>query len=220
MADLYSNDGRAWPLRDGVVHVWRFSLVGQADVSMLSDDERAIAARFATQELRDRYVIAHAAVRALLAQYVEPPLVFTRGARGKPQLAGVEHNLSHCDDVALLAVAWDRALGVDIERRDADIDERSVGRIVLARDEDELDFMSVWCRKEACLKATGIGLLDDLTSVSVREDHTVVEGVPVWIYDLDMGEDHVAALATTRQFVKSRISCVERSAVIATSAVR
>lgn len=220
IADLYSNDGRAWPLRDGVVHVWRFSLLGEAAPSTLSDEERAIAARFATQELRDRYIVAHAGVRALLAQYVEPPLAFTRGTRGKPQLAGVEHNLSHCDDVALLAVAWDRALGVDIERRDADIDERSVGRIVLARDEDELDFMSVWCRKEASLKATGVGLLDDLTSVSVREDHTVVEGTPVWIYDLDMGEDHAAALATTRQFVKSRISCVERSAVIATSAVR
>lgn len=219
IADLYSNDGRAWPLRDGVVHVWRFSLDARADPARLSDDERAVAARFTTQELRDRYVVAHAGVRALLAQYVDA-VQFTRGPRGKPHVAGVEHNLSHCDDVALLAVAWDRALGVDIERRDADIDERSVGRIVLARDEDELDFMTVWCRKEACLKATGVGLIDDLTSVSVREDHTVVEGTAVWIYDLDMGNDHAAALATTRQFVKSRISCVERSAVIATSAVR
>jgi len=220
IADLYCNDGRAWPLRDGVVHVWRFSLLERADPMPLSEDERAIAARFATEELRERYITAHAGVRTLLAQYIDPPLAFTRGARGKPQVAGLEHNLSHCDDVALLAVAWDRALGVDVERRDADIDERSVGRIVLAPDEDELEFMNVWCRKEAVLKATGVGLIDDLTSVSVREDHTIVEGTPVWIYDLDIGEDHAAALATTRQFVKSRISCVERSAVIATSAVR
>jgi len=220
IADLFANDGRAWPLRDGIVHVWRFALAGDADAAALSDEERAIAARFATRELRDRYVVAHAGVRALLAQYVDTPLVFTRGARGKPRVDGIEHNLSHCDDVALVAVAWDRALGVDVERRDADIDQRAVGRMVRAPDEDEMDFMRVWCRKEACLKATGVGLLDDLTSVSVAGDRAQVEGETVWVVDLDLGGDHAAALAASRQFVKSRISCVERSAVIATSVVR
>ena len=67
IADLYSNDGRAWPLRDGVVHVWRFSLLERSDPAPLSDDERAIAARFTTNELRDRYITAHTGVRALLA---------------------------------------------------------------------------------------------------------------------------------------------------------
>jgi len=229
IADLFANDGRAWPLRDGVVHVWRFSLADSADEGALSDDERAIAARFVTRELRDRYVVAHAGVRALLAQYVDPPLAFSpvgdlHGSsprrRGKPRVAGIEHNLSHCDDVALLAVAWDRALGVDIERRDADIDQRAVGRMVRAPDEAELDFMRVWCRKEAALKATGVGLIDDLTSVSVAGDCARVEGQDVWLYDLDLGADHAGALAAARQFVKSRISCVERSAVIATSVVR
>jgi 4'-phosphopantetheinyl transferase len=219
-ADLFANDGRAWPLRDGVVHVWRFSLAGTANEEALSDDERAIATRFVTRELRDRYVVAHAGVRELLAQYVDAPLVFSRGERGKPRVAGIEHNLSHCDDLALLAVAWDRGLGVDIERRDADIDHRAVGRLVRAPDEDELDFMRVWCRKEAALKATGVGLIDDLTSVSVVDDRVRVGDEDVWVYDLDLGGEHAGALATTRQFVKSRISCVERSAVIATSVVR
>lgn len=220
IAELYANDGEPWPLRDGVVHVWRFDLAGAADESMLGDDERALAARFATRPLRDAYVVAHVAVRALLARYVAGPIAFTRGARGKPHVAGIEHNLSHCDDVALLAVASDMAVGVDIERRDAPIDRRAVGRLVRAPAEAAMDFMRVWCRKESCLKATGVGLLDDLTSVSVAGERVDVAGEIVFVAELDVGEQHAAALATARQLVKSRMSCVERSAVIATSAVR
>ena len=220
IASLYANADEPWPLRDGIVHVWRFELAGAANESALDDSERAIAARFATAALRDGYVIAHAGVRALLRRYVGAPIVFTRGERGKPRVEGVEHNLSHCDDVALLAVARDMAVGIDIERRDALIDQRAVGRLVRAPSEAGMEFMRVWCRKEACLKATGVGLLDDLTSVSVIGERVAVAGQIVFVNDLDVGGEHAAALATSRQLVKSRMSCVERSAVIATSAVR
>jgi 4'-phosphopantetheinyl transferase len=220
IAELYANDGEPWPLRDGVVHVWKFGFAGEADPAGLSDEERAIAERFATRALRDTYVVQHVAVRALLAKYVAGPISFTRGARGKPHVAGIEHNLAHCDDVALLAVARDVAVGVDVERLDAAIDQRAVARIVRAPAEAALSFMRVWCRKEACLKATGVGLLDDLTSVSVAGERVEVAGEIVYVHDLELDGEHAAALATARQLVKSRMSCVERSAVIATSAVR
>lgn len=220
IASLYANTADPWPLTEGVVHVWRFDVAGEADAALLAEGERAVAARFASARLRDAYVAAHVAVRALLARYVAGPIVFAKGPRGKPWVAGIEHNLSHCDDVALLAVARDVAVGVDIERRDAPIDQRAVGRLVRAPAEASMDFMRVWCRKEACLKATGVGLLDDLTSVSVVDERVEVGGEIVFVEDIDVGAEHVAALATSRQLVKSRMSCVERSAVIATSAVR
>src|SRR5215475_6299686 len=50
-------------------------------------------------------------------------------------------------------------------------------RIELAGDEfapERRIFLRVWCRKEACLKATGVGLVDDLTSVSVVRDRVDV----------------------------------------------
>ena len=207
IATLFANARDAWPLREGVAHVWRFSCKQDAAafVHVLSDEERAIAARFVFAKHRDAYLAQHVMVRALLARYlaIAPERVsFGRGARGKPQLVGreLELNLSHTEDVALLAVAQ-VAVGVDIERLAAPIDQRELGRMVCAPDEvalahDRRGFLRIWCRKEACLKATGIGLLDDLTSVSVAADRVDVSGDVVHVQDLDVGAAHAAALAT------------------------
>lgn len=224
IATLYANTADAWPLDVGVVHVWQFACAQDpgALAAALSAEERHVAARFATQALRDAYIVQHAMMRALLARYVDR-VELGRLPRGKPLLVGgggVEFNLAHCEDVALLAVTRAVEVGVDIERRDAGIDQRAVGRLVRAPSEQDMDFMRVWCRKEACLKTTGVGLVDDLTTVSVNDERVDVCGEIVFVCDLDVGADHAAALATSRQLVKSRMSCVERSAVIATSAVR
>lgn len=202
--------GAAGPLRDDTVHVWRFASaqdVGRL-AAVLSDDERRAAARFAARAHRDRYVVQRAMMRCLLARYADAEpheLRFARGPRGKPSLVGgggLEFSLSHADDVALLAVAREIGLGVDIERLDAAIEHASLAPIVLAPAEvsactDRRAFLRIWCRKEACLKATGVGLLDDLTTVSVVEQCVDVCGSIVYVRDLAAGATHAAALATT-----------------------
>jgi 4'-phosphopantetheinyl transferase len=190
-------------LRSGVVHVWRFANDQAPDPRWLSADELERAARFAARTHRDAYVVQHAMVRALLARYlvVEPSAVaFERDRHGKPRVAGLAHNLAHADDVALLAVALDGELGVDLERYDAAIDPHQLARLVLAPAEahcvERRPFMRVWCRKEACLKATGVGLLDDLSSLAVLDDVVTLDGVAVHVQDLALDTDHAAALAT------------------------
>lgn len=204
IATLFANAAEPWPLRAGVVHVWRFACRQDPGelAAALSDDERAAARRFATAELRAAYTVQHALTRGLLARYVaaEPAaLRFSRGARGKPIVDGVHHNLSHAEDVALLAVTHDAPIGVDVERFAAPLDLGALIPLVLAPAEagctDRLAFLRVWCRKEACLKATGIGLLDDLTMVSAIADRVVVAGTPVHVQDLAISEGHAAALA-------------------------
>ncbi len=206
IATLYANTATPWPLRDETVHVWRFAC--QQDVgafaAVLSEDERTAARRFVAPAHRAAYTVQHAMLRCLVARYVgraPAPLAFGRGPRGKPFLVGneVELNLSHAADVALLAVARG-AVGVDIERIDSALDIAALSRIVLAPDEacaDRRAFLRVWCRKEACLKATGVGLVDRLPSVSVASDRVVIGGETVFVRDLAMGDDHAAALATT-----------------------
>ena len=216
---MFANAADPWPLRDGIVHVWRFACTGEADAGVLSDEERAIAARFVSPAHRDAYIVQHATMRGLLARYLDLPardVTFVRGARGKPALPGreLELNLSHAADVALLAVSRTLAVGVDIERLDADLDTRALGRLVLAPDETALGterrgFLRVWCRKEACLKATGAGLLDDLTSVSVAADRVEVEGSVVYVQDLDVGTEHAAALATSGPCAAVRAAPIE-----------
>ena len=89
--------------------------------SLLSYAERARAARFATDDLRRRYVAAHAFVRRALAAHTgadAAALRFDAGAFGKPQLIDfpqVHFNLSHSGDWALCVISDDGPVGVDIE---------------------------------------------------------------------------------------------------------
>nr|HEX4313404.1 4'-phosphopantetheinyl transferase superfamily protein [Kofleriaceae bacterium] len=192
----------------GELEVWRFPC--EQEVGALADaldaDERARAARFVARVHRDRYVAQHAVMRALLATYAggaAGELRFGRGARGKPFVVGaggdVRFNLSHCDDVALLAVARGVEVGCDVERLDARIEPAELASRVLAVGERALvsrpEFFRVWCRKEACLKAVGVGLVDDLTAIDVRAEVVEVEGASVAVRDLDVGGAHAAAIA-------------------------
>jgi phosphopantetheinyl transferase len=206
IAELFATSTQFDP---GDVHVWRFPNAQPVDASMLSADELATAARFSIQKLRDDYIAQHAIQRALLARYVDT-VEITRGPRGKPRVTGIHHNLAHAEDFALLAIAYGE-VGVDLERYDAAIDPAKLAPFVLAADEKHCtgrrEFLRIWTRKEACLKATGVGLLDDLTTVSVIADSIALDGVTLYLRDLPF-PDHAAALATTAPcgplyFVKS-----------------
>jgi 4'-phosphopantetheinyl transferase len=207
-AKLYGTSGELGP---DDVHIWTFACAQDPGLQIvaLSDEERRIADRFAAQVHRDAYIVQHVMLRCLLARYVDldpHAIQFVRGARGKPRLAGastnagIEFSLAHADDVAVLAISRG-PVGVDIERYDAAIDPQRLARIVLAPSEaqciDRRAFMRVWCRKEACLKATGVGLLDDLTAVAVLDDTVVVEGTTLYVEDLALDEEHATALATS-----------------------
>jgi 4'-phosphopantetheinyl transferase len=118
-------------------------------------------------------------LRAVLAQQTGLPaaaLVFGAGPFGKPFLhapAACVFNLSHSDDVAVIAVAPGASagteIGVDVEvlrpMRDAiALAERNFTpaeqRALRAAPPElrDLAFMRGWTRKEACLKAIGSGL--------------------------------------------------------------
>ena len=93
-----------------------------ASTAVLSEEESARAAAFHFAVDRRRYTASHAMLRQVLGRYVgrDPrSLAFTAGASGKPGLAGgeVQFNLSHSGPLALLAVAPDQEVGVDLELR-------------------------------------------------------------------------------------------------------
>jgi phosphopantetheinyl transferase len=90
---------------------------------------------------------------------------------GKPEVAGVEFNLSHDGELVLLAIG-DQPVGVDIERVqrfDAammDICFTAAERQQIHRTSDPDRVASLlWCRKEAAAKATGAGLVSELGEV-------------------------------------------------------
>jgi 4'-phosphopantetheinyl transferase len=167
----------ASPLR--AISLWWISLAPPADrrslAAELSDAERARMQRFATDVLRDRYLVGRTALRRLLGRTlgIESAAVpIERGPRGRPELTGIQgidFNVSHTTDVALIAIARDVKVGVDVERADRSIHSLGIARKFLtereraalpASDPDgaRRRILRLWTCKEALSKATGDAL--------------------------------------------------------------
>ncbi len=178
-------------LTAGEVHSWCVRLDAPAETSVcvfatLSSDERSRAARFRYERDRRRFIVAHRVLRELLGRYLcaDPGRIrFVLNAFGKPALGPefgrrLRFNLSHSAERALIAVAPDADVGVDLERIRPEPDYAEVARRFFSA--AELDylgglpshlhvraFLSCWTKKEAYVKARGEGLAMPLTDFSV-----------------------------------------------------
>jgi 4'-phosphopantetheinyl transferase len=146
------------------------------DLTVLDHDERERAARFVHEVHRRRHLAAHVAVRLLLSRVTgerAERLQFAADGNGKPQLvhpAGWHHNLSHSEEWAVVGAQRAAPMGVDVEALRSVEDAMALARrhytpaeraaVEQAVDERARDaaFLRVWTRKEACLKAVGLGL--------------------------------------------------------------
>jgi 4'-phosphopantetheinyl transferase len=118
-----------------------------------------------------RWASARGGLRRVLAEYLdEDPAALRFHETGKPRLEPVSplrFNLSHSGDVALVAVATEREVGVDVEKIDHRRDvHRFAKRMFLGAeqaaveeaDDPVLAYHRHWVAKEAFAKATGKGL--------------------------------------------------------------
>ncbi|MCU0567719.1 MAG: 4'-phosphopantetheinyl transferase superfamily protein, partial [Oculatellaceae cyanobacterium Prado106] len=143
----------------------------------LSSDEQARGDRFRFERDRHKFIVARGMLRSLLGQHlaVAPEMLeFVYGDRGKPTLVnphpeGTLHfNVSHSQGMALVAIALNRRVGIDLEYlRPIDADslaqrffspqEAAIIQTLPAPAKQQL-FFRAWTQKEAYLKATGEGL--------------------------------------------------------------
>ncbi|NUP16236.1 MAG: 4'-phosphopantetheinyl transferase superfamily protein [Streptomyces sp.] len=162
------------------IHVWTVGLGAPREalpglVGGLDETERARLARLTSATDRRRFTVAHAALRGVLSRYVptEPrELRFEIGRWGRPEIAGdhrhVRFSLTHCEDLALVAVAVGRGVGVDAERARPAL-TAVAARFFPAGDAAHVASVAghrralagarLLTRKEACAKAVGERLL-------------------------------------------------------------
>jgi 4'-phosphopantetheinyl transferase len=178
--------------------VWRIDLSGaRHDVprlaTVLSDDELVRAGRFRFERHRRRFIVRRAALRSILSTYVGVPprdIAYRTGTWGKLELReasarSLSFNSSHSEDWALIAVTLGHRVGVDIEMvRDLPDREDMERRFFSTAEQNQLislneidrllGFFLCWTRKEALVKAIGLGLHLPLESFDV----SVVPGEP------------------------------------------
>ncbi|RPJ42665.1 MAG: 4'-phosphopantetheinyl transferase superfamily protein [Chloroflexi bacterium] len=209
----------------GWVHVFRLALDLPAErlgrlAATLTEDERARAARYMREIDRQRFIAARGQMRAILAAYLgaQPgELRFHYNPQGKPALAEGEprFNLSHSDRMGLLAVAFGQEVGVDVERLDRNVDYANIIRrffapgevaefLSLPGEDQPRAFCNGWTRKEAYIKARGMGMafrLDDFeVSLAPGKPARLSAPDPGWtLYALDPGEGFAAALVVEGQ---------------------
>lgn len=164
-------------LRAGEVHLWRAELTATPELEgVLSSSELIRAGRFHFEQHRQRYMAGRGILRHVLAGYlgmVPRDVRFATGLYGKPALAGsdtsLHFNLSHSDDLMLLAVTYAREIGVDVEFMKDNVPfETLADRYFTPEDAWDLrllpvekrawKFYDVWTCTEARLKASGVGL--------------------------------------------------------------
>lgn len=175
-----------YTLAKDAVHLWSAALDAEQFPPnqlrpCLSADEQQRAARFATAELRHRFIIARALLRHLLGAYVQQApasLTFSYAEKGKPFLKSAPalcFNMSHTESQVIYAVAR-QAVGVDIEQMRASLKHEELTRLVLSEQEKRawqwspqaqrrLVFFRTWTRKEALLKACGKGLAGNMRQI-------------------------------------------------------
>src|SRR5438045_1350192 len=171
-----------WELSPSAVHVW-IADVSESAASdrwreILSPEEQERAGRFRFAKDRVQYSACRGILRLMLAGYlnIKPTEVrFGYNGHGKPGLADelnpakLRFNVAHSHGLGLFAVTFDREIGIDIEQIRPEVATQEIAERFFAPEEVQTlfdlqpaertaAFFHCWTRKEAFIKARGLGL--------------------------------------------------------------
>jgi 4'-phosphopantetheinyl transferase len=194
-------------------HVWRAALDQPADMiaklaPLLSKDESQKAMRYYRPADRDRFIVGRGILRKIISAYLALPpgqLRFTYNEYGKPAVSddqndrALNFNLSHSADLILYAVTRGRLVGIDIEYIREDFATLEIAEHFFSKDEvtalkslpmDQrtIGFFNCWSRKEAFIKAKGMGVSYPLDRFAV----SLAPGEPPSLLKVDDDEREVA----------------------------
>jgi 4'-phosphopantetheinyl transferase len=199
--------------------------------ALLNPEEQVRALRFVRIQDRHSFTAAHGALRLLLSAMLgEPPqtLAFSHNSYGKPRQLepanGIEFNMSHSGGIVLIGFARRIPIGIDVEAMRSVAERAAIVRRYFhpgeAADfarvppaEADAAFFRLWSRKEAVVKALGLGMSLDLHRYRVAcipdaaAEVLALEGdanpQESWtLLDLEPGPGHVGAVAARRRPLK------------------
>lgn len=162
-------------LQQDEVHIWQVDLRKHQPSLLyptLSTEEKLKAQRYSRAHHENRFVIVRSILRQLLADYLNQSpqrIEFSYTIHGKPLVEGIQFNVSHSQERALIAIARSEFVGIDIEYKRpiqnvSSLCARFFSQVecetICARPQIEWlpAFFDLWVRKEASAKALGMPL--------------------------------------------------------------
>jgi 4'-phosphopantetheinyl transferase len=123
--------------------------------------------------------------------------------------ADLDFNIAHADGIVMLAAAVGARVGVDIEAikpvhisdYQEQLTEAELVHIRLS-DDDDRTFYRIWTRKEAVIKAIGLGVHADWQQIDVLNDMVKYVDQTYYVQKIAVGEGHMAHLAINTPHMK------------------
>ncbi len=221
------------PPAEGSVHLW-FAQLAQLQHhlshyhELLDPVEMERAERFRFRQDRERFILGHGVLRELLGRYLNRDgslIRFARGPFGKPYLERkkLQFNFSDTKDALLIGFTTGQEIGVDIETMARDVDHTAVSEHYFTTHEiadirkaadGKRRFLELWTRKEAVLKASGVGIMEDLRVLRVDDAHNVMTiehesfvkmaATEYHVRTWHVGGDHIVSLALPQHVAAPR----------------
>jgi 4'-phosphopantetheinyl transferase len=158
-------------------------------IKVVSNEERLNADKLLISEDKNTYISCHGLLRSIISKKMKTdPLnvTFTYDIKNKPRILGnpFYFNISHARGAFAFAISKFYYLGIDIEKVDWSIEimplinsfySHKERRFVLSAKTSMHDnFTLLWTRKEALLKAIGIGIVENLDQIEVSEKKNII----------------------------------------------
>lgn len=175
--------------------------------SILSDEELIKSDRYQHYNSKITYLTSRYFIRKTLCSFTkesDPSKIrFYYKENKKLAVDGAEFNISHSGNILLVAINTS-TIGVDIELIKKDFDFEPILEtcfnsneieIINQSEEKPLKFYNLWTRKESLLKATGEGLVDNLSAIDCLSNPVSRNGSDYQIQSFIMCEKYIASLA-------------------------
>lgn len=172
----------------------------------LSIDERKRSEKFYFIDDRNTYILVHGLLRLILSKILKKDpkeLIFYYEKNNKPGLVGdpLFFNLTHTREAFAFAVSQYFYCGIDMESIKRNIEPNNIIEMVFSSNERKYllkssskfqkRFFKLWTRKEAFLKAIGIGLVENLANIELLNNRNEISN-DLWGEDIchSLYKDH------------------------------
>ena len=204
--------------------------------SILAEDEHERADKLKVEDKKQQYIITRGALRqrlGLLTNIDPKDFVFEYFEHGKPVLnndarfTDITFNVSHSNDLALIAIAQEQNIGIDIEKINHELNHQALmTRFFSEAEQTEFQtmpdanrakaFCACWTRKEAFIKAVGDGVSYGLDNfdIAVDPENQIPEinlhksSDETWsAINLPINDEYMACLVNDRNNISVRCWC-------------